>query len=89
MEQAPAENTAQPTPAPEATAPAPAPENGAKAGAAYGTILGIILIVVILVVGAFYVWGERLEQEQPMLPEESMQDRSGGAADVNVDASLQ
>jgi hypothetical protein len=32
-------------------------------------VLGIILIVAVLVVGAFYVWGERLKQSEVMVPE--------------------
>lgn len=66
-------------PAPVA-APAPAPAAEPKKGTAYGTILGIVLIVVILVVGAFYVWGARLEKEQPVLPDNT----SAASADVDV-----
>jgi|GEM_PF-1098242 len=36
-----------------------------KKSVAYGSILGIILIVAVLVVGAFYVWGERLKMNGP------------------------
>lgn len=48
-----------------APAPAPAPvAEEAKKGAAYGSIIGIVIIVAVLVAGAFYVWGERLEEQQ-------------------------
>ena len=50
-------------PAPVTPEPEPVAKEAAK-GAAYGTVLGIILIVVILVMGAFYVWGARLNNEQ-------------------------
>ncbi len=63
-------------------APAPAPAAEPKKGTAYGTILGIVLIVVILVVGAFYVWGARLEKEQPVLPDNE------SAASADVDATV-
>lgn len=68
----------------QSVAPAPAPaapmaSEPAK-GPAYGPILGIIVIVAILVAGAFYVWGERLNDGQvpengvrgEMLPDGSM-----------------
>ncbi|HWH16534.1 MAG TPA: hypothetical protein VNU25_03055 [Candidatus Paceibacterota bacterium] len=48
----------------------PTPAETAKQ-TAYGPLLGIVLIVVVLVLGAFYVWGERLERDQPM-PEEGV-----------------
>lgn len=81
-----------PTPSTPATPPpaaAPVAASEPKKAPAYGTILGIILIVVILVVGAFYVWGERLDKEQPQeygvrgeqLPDGSMPSVEG-AADV-------
>lgn len=55
--------------APETDEIAPVAEEARK-GTAYGAILGIILIVVVLVVGAFYVWGERLKkQNEVMIPE--------------------
>lgn len=41
--------------------PAPAPVEVRK-GPAYGSILGIVLIVAILILGAFYVWGERIKE---------------------------
>lgn len=52
------QDTAAPAPA-----PAPAAEE-AKKGAAYGSIIGIVIIVAVLVAGAFYVWGERLDEQQ-------------------------
>lgn len=48
----------------------PTPAETAKQ-TAYGPLLGIVLIVVVLVLGAFYVWGERIETNQPM-PEEGV-----------------
>jgi len=62
------------------------PAGEPKKAPAYGTILGIVLIVVILVVGAFYVWGERLEQEQP-LPENGV--RGEVLPDVEGTAGLE
>lgn len=73
---------------PVETTPEPAPAAEPKKAPAYGAILGIILIVVILVVGAFYVWGQRLEEEQPlntqepegeMLPDGSLPSVEGSA----------
>jgi len=29
-----------------------------------GSVIGILLIVFLLVVGAFYVWGQRLEEQR-------------------------
>lgn len=75
--------TITPAPAAEAAqapAPAAAAEEGAKKGAAYGTILGIVLIVGVLVVGAFYVWGERLQQDQAPVPAND----ATGSADIDV-----
>ena len=55
---------------PAAPAPAAAPvAEEAKKGAAYGSIIGIVIIVAVLVAGAFYVWGERLEDQEPQMPE--------------------
>lgn len=48
----------------------PTPAETAKQ-TAYGPLLGIVLIVVVLVLGAFYVWGERIEMDQP-IPEEGV-----------------
>ena len=74
---------------PEAPAPAPAPmmPTEPKKNPAYGTILGIVLIVVILVVGAFYVWGKRLAEEQPMTGDDVMP-AGTGAPSVDVDVSV-
>lgn len=41
----------------------PPPKN-----ASYGALISIVLILFIIVVGAFYVWGERISQRQPVLP---------------------
>jgi hypothetical protein len=73
-------NPVESAPVPVAPVAAPAPAAEPKKGTAYGTILGIVLIVVILVVGAFYVWGARLEKEQPVLPD----NESAASADVNA-----
>jgi H+/gluconate symporter-like permease len=83
-----AETTTPPAPAPVA-APLPvAPEP--KKGPAYGAILGIILIVVVLVVGAFYVWGERLKTSTQPSPENAVPSEGTmptGSADASVDVS--
>ncbi len=57
MDQDPTVSTPPPAAAPLSTEP--------KKSVAYGSILGIILIVAVLVVGAFYVWGERLKMNGP------------------------
>ncbi len=49
----------------------PTPAETAKQ-TAYGPLLGIVLIVVVLVLGAFYVWGERIEMDQQPMPEEGV-----------------
>lgn len=73
-------------------APEPAPvAEEAKKGAAYGSMLGIVLIVAVLVVGAFYVWGERLKTETPPVPEEGVRGGDAnpdGALDGSVEGSL-
>lgn len=72
----------------------PTPAETAKQ-TAYGPLLGIVLIVVVLVLGAFYVWGERIEMDQPMpeegvrgdtLPEDAMPDVEG---DMEAGASAE
>lgn len=41
-----------------------------KKNASYGALISIIIILAIVTVGAFYSWGKRLEQNQPVtLPE--------------------
>ena len=63
------------------------PAEEAKKGPAYGSILGIIVIVAILVAGAFYVWNERLGENQvpengvrgEVLPDGSMPTVEGAA----------
>jgi len=60
-------------------------KEGSK-GAAYGTIFGIILIVAILVVGAFYVWGARLNSQQPVPATENGAMMEEG---VKIDTSME
>lgn len=38
------------------------PPHNAKKDASYGALISIVLILAIIVVGAFYVWGQRIEQ---------------------------
>jgi len=65
------------------------PAEEAKKAPAYGSIFGIIVIVAILVAGAFYVWNERLEENEvpqngvrgEVLPDGSMPSVEG-AVDV-------
>jgi len=49
----------------------PAPPEVPKRDASYGALISIVLILAIIVVGAFYVWGQRIEQNsQPtVLPD--------------------
>ncbi len=89
MDNVPQENPSQ-DPVASAPAPAPVAEEAAKGGA-FGSIIGIIVIVAVLVLGAFYVWGERLS-EQPTVPEDGV--RGGDASpagsmegSVNVEVS--
>ncbi len=81
MEPEPIQSPTPVTAAPAAPAPAAAPVSEPKKNAAYGTILGIVLIVAILVVGAFYVWGERLDREHAQ-PES--QDAVRGSLDAEA-----
>lgn len=38
--------------------------------ASYGALISIVLILAIVVIGAFYVWGERIkEQRAPSYPQ--------------------
>lgn len=68
MDQAPDQNV---NPGSTTPPPAAAPQSmEPKKGPAYGSILGIILIVAVLVVGAFYVWGERLKMNE--VPEDGV-----------------
>lgn len=83
MDQAPDQTTPEAAPVTATPAAASAPEP--KKNTAYGTILGIILIVAILVVGAFYVWGERLQGEQPT--PEAAENAAGGS--IQIDATPQ
>lgn len=86
MDQAPEQNAAPETEAPamQPAAPAEAPK-----APAYGSLLGIILIVAVLVIGAFYIWGERLESDQ-QVPEggvrgDTLPLEGGASADVEVE----
>ncbi len=81
--------------APDQTVENSAPESQApfavepKKGPAYGAILGIILIVAVLVVGAFYVWGERLKQNDVTIPEEGVPSEGTMPRGGSVDGSIQ
>lgn len=37
----------------------------------YGALVSIVIIVAIIIVGAFYVWGKRLSQDQQIVPSPS------------------
>ncbi|MBP6860606.1 MAG: hypothetical protein KBC38_03550 [Candidatus Pacebacteria bacterium] len=39
-----------------------------KKNASYGALISIFLILAIVVIGAFYVWGERIEKRKAPLP---------------------
>ena len=43
----------------EASAPQHNPDRGSV-----GSVLAIILIVILLVIGAFYVWGQRISEQR-------------------------
>ena len=92
MDHAPEETVTPPSEAPVTPPPADAPVAGEAAkGAAYGSVISIILIVALLMIGAFYVWNERLETSTDMqngvrgevLPDGSMPSVEG-AADVEA-----
>jgi len=44
--------------------PAPQPTNNSTSNS-YGSVLSILLIVLVLVLGAFYVWNKRINEERP------------------------
>lgn len=44
--------------------PAPKPANNSTNNS-YGSVLSILLIVLVLVLGAFYVWNKRINEERP------------------------
>lgn len=80
-----------PPPTPEQSTQPPVSETAKTAS--YGPMLGIVLIVAVLVIGAFYVWGQRLAEEQPMVPEDGVRGEvipfEDAAADTSLDASLE
>lgn len=39
-------------------------EKNQNEGGSLGSVLAIILIVILLVIGAFYVWGQRLSEQR-------------------------
>lgn len=45
----------------------PAPAEASRNGSA-GSVIAILLIVVLLVIGAFYVWGQRLSERSEQVP---------------------
>lgn len=44
--------------------PAPRPTTNATSNS-YGSVLSILLIVLVLVMGAFYVWNKRINEQRP------------------------
>lgn len=40
------------------------PNTDGPRGGSTGSVIGILLIVFLLIVGAFYVWGQRLEEQR-------------------------
>ena len=47
-----------------------------KPNASYGAIISIVLILAIVVVGAFYMWGERIHEQ------ETLQQQAAAAAAI-------
>jgi hypothetical protein len=37
----------------------------------WGTLVSIIVIVLMIIVGAFYAWGNRIAQDQQIVPSEA------------------
>lgn len=35
----------------------------------WGAVISIVIIVLMIIIGAFYAWGERIAQENPLLLE--------------------
>lgn len=74
----------------EANPPAEAPLAAeAQKAPAYGSLLGIILIVAVLVIGAFYVWNERLDMNQPVVPEDGVRGGDSMPSEDVVDDSVE
>jgi uncharacterized protein HemX len=40
------------------------PSQDHKSGGSTGSVIAILLIVILLVIGAFYVWGQRLSEQR-------------------------
>lgn len=45
-------------------APAPSTFEDSRKSGSTGSVIAILLIVVLLVIGAFYVWGQRLSEQR-------------------------
>lgn len=58
--------TQQTPPPPDTHVPGidPVPEHEHHARGSAGSVIGIVLIVALLVMGAFYVWGQRLSEQR-------------------------
>jgi hypothetical protein len=50
-----------------------------KPNASYGALVSIVLILAIIVVGAFYVWGQRIEQRT-----QNTQTQTASSTDVST-----
>lgn len=72
--------TEQQTPV-EPAAPAPAP----KEKTSYGAVIALVLILGIIVVGALYLWGQRLETESPTPAAGTVEEGAELDAGVNVE----
>lgn len=48
--------------------PPPTPGVPSRKAQSWGTVISIVIIVLMIVIGAFYVWGKRIEQNQVVFP---------------------
>lgn len=53
----------------------------------FGPMFGIILVIILLVLGGFYLWGQKLNQEKVMTAEEILQQEDPLLSDIESQSS--